>query len=322
MLSGIQPSGKLHLGNYFSMMRRMIDYQAKSDLFAFIASYHAITTVEEGPVLRQGILDAAVDFLALGIDPAKCTFWVQSDVPEVAELAWILSTSITVSQLELAHSFKDKVAQGIVASAGLFTYPVLMAADILLFGAQKVPVGKDQKQHLEITRDIAQRFNHKYGETFVIPEPDILKDTELVPGVDGRKMSKSYKNAIYFFADEKELKKSVMSIVTDSKGVQDSKDPDSSVLYQIYSLFLDQKGREELADKFRTPGTGYGDLKKALLAQILETFTPFRDRRATLLADLDSVQDMLQLGARKARDAAIPFLERARAATGLAYRKK
>ncbi|MCE9599986.1 MAG: tryptophan--tRNA ligase [Spirochaetia bacterium] len=322
VLSGIQPSGRLHLGNYFSMMRRMIDYQAKTDLFAFIASYHATTTVNEGAVLREGILNAAIDFLALGIDPDKCTFWVQSDVPEVTELAWILSTSITVSQLELAHSYKDKVAQGIVASAGLFSYPVLMAADILLFGAQKVPVGKDQKQHLEITRDIAQRFNNKYGEVFVVPEPDILKDTELVPGVDGRKMSKSYNNAIYFFADEKELKKSVMSIVTDSKGVQEAKDPDASVLFQIYSLFLDPAGREELADKFKTPGTGYGDLKKALLAQVLETFAPFRKRRADLLADIDSVMDQLQIGARKARAVAQPYLERAREATGLAYRKK
>jgi len=300
-------------------MRRMIDYQAKEDLFAFIASYHAITTVQEGPVLREGIIQAAVDFLSLGLDPAKCTFWVQSDVPEVAELAWLLSTSITVSQLELAHSYKDKTAQGIPGSAGLFTYPVLMAADILLFGAQKVPVGKDQKQHLEISRDIAQRFNHRYGVVFVVPEPDILRETALVPGVDGRKMSKSYNNAIYFFADEKELKKSVMSIMTDSKGVNDAKDPDASVLYQIYSLFLEEKDRAVLADRFRTPGTGYGDLKKELLARVLETFGPFRAKRAELLAHLDDVRDQLSMGAKKARSVAAPFLEKARSATGLAY---
>lgn len=317
VLSGIQPSGRLHLGNYFSMMSRMITSQASSDLFCFIASYHAMTTVEKGKDLADGIMQAAVDFLAMGMDPEKSTFWVQSDVPEVTELTWLLSTSITVPQLELAHSYKDKVAQGIVASAGLFTYPVLMAADILLFGSNKVPVGKDQKQHLEIARDICQRFNHRYGEVFVMPEPDILEETALVPGIDGRKMSKSYGNAIYFFAEEKELKKSVMSIVTDSMGVNDPKDPETSVLYQIYSLFLDEKGRVALQDRFRTPGTGYGDLKKELLAQILEHFAPFRKRRAELLAKPDDVRDILRMGAGKARQAGAPFLEKARIATGL-----
>ena len=317
VLSGIQPSGRLHLGNYFSMMSRMIASQASSDLFCFIASYHAMTTVEKGADLADGILQAAVDFLAMGMDPEKSTFWVQSDVPEVTELTWILSTSITVSQLELAHSYKDKVAQGIIASAGLFTYPVLMAADILLFGAEKVPVGKDQKQHLEITRDICQRFNNRYGEVFVMPAPDILEETALVPGVDGRKMSKSYGNAIYFFAEEKELKKSVMSIVTDSMGVNDPKDPETSVLYQVYSLFLDEAGRASLQDRFRTPGTGYGDIKKELLARILEHFGPYRKRRAELLAKPDDVRDILRMGAAKARKAGAPFLEKARKATGL-----
>ncbi len=319
VLSGIQPSGRLHLGNYFSMMKRMIDYQANADLFCFIASYHAMTTVADGPTLREGILQAAVDFLALGLDPEKSTFWVQSDVPEVTELTWLLSTSITVSQLELAHSYKDKVAQGIIPSAGLFTYPILMAADILLFGSNRVPVGKDQKQHLEITRDICQRFNSRYGEVFVMPEPDILDETALVPGVDGRKMSKSYNNAIYFFADEKELKKSVMSIVTDSQGVNDPKDPDASVLYQIYSLFLDEAGRAKLADRFRTPGTGYGDLKKELLGCVLDTFAPYRKRREELLGNLDHVRDLMKKGAEKARTAAVPFLEKARAAVGVGY---
>lgn len=319
VLSGIQPSGRLHLGNYFSMMRRMIEYQAASDLFCFVASYHAMTTVEKGSALADGILQAAVDFLAIGMDPQKSTFWVQSDVPEVTELTWILSTSITVSQLELAHSYKDKTAQGIVASAGLFTYPVLMAADILLFGSNRVPVGKDQKQHLEITRDICQKFNNRYGQVFVMPEPDILEETALVPGVDGRKMSKSYGNAIYFFAEEKELKKSVMSIVTDSMGVNDPKDPETSVLYQISSLFLNEAERTALQDRFRTPGTGYGDLKKELLARILEHFAPYRKRRAELLARPDDVRDILQAGAQKARKAALPFLEKAREAVGLKY---
>lgn len=319
VLSGIQPSGRLHLGNYFSMMRRMIESQKNSDLFCFIASYHAMTTVEKGSVLAEGILQAAVDFLAMGMDPEKSTFWVQSDVPEVTELTWLLSTSITVPQLELAHSYKDKVAQGITPSAGLFTYPVLMAADILLFGSNRVPVGKDQKQHLEITRDICGRFNNRYGEVFVMPEADILEETALVPGIDGRKMSKSYGNAIYFFADEKELKKSVMSIVTDSMGVNDPKDPETSVLYQIYSLFLDEKEKALLQDRFRTPGTGYGDLKKELLARILDHFAPYRKRRAELLAKPDDVKDTLAAGAEKARKAGRPYLEKARKAVGMTY---
>ena len=300
------------------MMKRMIDYQANADLFCFIASYHAMTTVQEGPALREGIHQAAVDFLALGLDPDKCTFWVQSDVHEVTELAWLLSTSITVSQLELAHSYKDKIAQGIIPSAGLFTYPVLMAADILLFGSNRVPVGKDQKQHLEITRDICHRFNTRYGEVFVMPEPDILDETALVPGVDGRKMSKSYGNAIYFFADEKELKKAVMSIVTDSQGVHDPKDPDKSVLYQIYSLFLDEPGKAALADRFRTPGTGYGDLKKELLARVLDTFQPYRKRREELLASPEEVSALMRKGAEKARAAAMPIISKAREAVGIA----
>ena len=300
------------------MMKRMIDTQAREELYCFIADYHALTTVQDPERMREGVLGAAMDFLALGMDPEKSVFWIQSDVPEVAELTWLLSTSITVSQLELGHSFKDKTAQGIVPSAGLFFYPVLMAADILLFGSQKVPVGKDQKQHLEMSREIARKFNNTYGETFVVPRPDILEDVAVVPGVDGRKMSKSYDNAIYFFAPEKQLKKRVMSIVTDSTPVEEPKNPEGSSLYDLHCLFLDEAGRKELAERFRTPGVGYGDLKKGLLEAILEHFGPYRERRAELEARPDDVRDMMRVGADKARAVARETLDRARSAVGLA----
>lgn len=318
ILSGIQPSGRPHLGNYFSMMKRMLEYQETSELFCFVASYHAMTTVEKGEDLARNIEGVVLDFLALGMDPNRSTFWVQSDVPEVTELTWILSMQITVPQLELAHSFKDKVAQGIIPSGGLFIYPILMAADILAFRSEKVPVGKDQKQHLEFTRDIARRFNNVYGDILTMPEADISEDVAVVPGLDGRKMSKSYKNTIDFFATEKDLKKAVSSIVTDSKGVDDIKEPEGP-LYDIYSLFLDEDGRKALADRFRTPGTGYGHIKMDLLKAILEHFGEARERRATLEKDPDTVRDMLAAGAKKARAVASPLLDDVRKATGLRY---
>jgi tryptophanyl-tRNA synthetase len=318
ILSGIQPSGRPHLGNYFSMMKRMLEYQETSELFCFVASYHAMTTVEKGEDLARNIEGVVLDFLALGMDPNRSTFWVQSDVPEVTELTWILSMQITVPQLELAHSFKDKVAQGIIPSGGLFIYPILMAADILTFRSEKVPVGKDQKQHLEFTRDIARRFNNVYGDILTMPEADISEDVAVVPGLDGRKMSKSYKNTIDFFATEKDLKKAVSSIVTDSKGVDDVKEPEGP-LYDIYSLFLDEDGRKALADRFRTPGTGYGHIKMDLLKAILEHFGEARERRATLEKDPDTVRDILAAGAKKARAVAAPLLDDVRKATGLRY---
>ena len=318
ILSGIQPSGRPHLGNYFSMMKRMLEYQETSELFCFVASYHAMTTVEKGEDLARNIEDVVLDFLALGMDPNRSTFWVQSDVPEVTELTWILSMQITVPQLELAHSFKDKVAQGIIPSGGLFIYPILMAADILAFRSEKVPVGKDQKQHLEFTRDIARRFNNVYGDILTMPEADISEDVAVVPGLDGRKMSKSYKNTIDFFATEQDLKKAVSSIVTDSKGLHDVKEPEGP-LYDIYSLFLDEEGRKALADRFRTPGTGYGHIKMDLLKAILEHFGEARERRATLEKDPDTVRDILSAGAKKARAIAAPLLEDVRKATGLRY---
>ncbi len=319
VLSGIQPSGQLHLGNYFSMMKRMIEYQESDDLYCFIASYHALTTVKEAKQLSDNILEVAVDFLALGMDPDKSVFWVQSDLPEVNELTWILSTSITVPQLELAHSYKDKVAQGITPSSGLFFYPVLMAADILLFGGERVPVGRDQKQHLELARDMARRFNNMFGETFVIPEPDIQEDVAVVPGVDGRKMSKSYDNAIYFFAPEKQLRKRIMSIVTDSKGVDEPKEPEGTPLFEIFSLFLNEAERESLADRFRTPGTGYGHIKQELFERTMEYFQPYRQRREELLSRPDDVRELLRQGAGKARETATRYLDRARKNCGLIY---
>jgi tryptophanyl-tRNA synthetase len=319
ILSGIQPSGLFHLGNYFAMIKRMIELQEKADLYMFIASYHAITTVTDGKVLSGNIRTAAVDLLALGVDPDKTVFWVQSDVPEVNELAWLLSTSITVPQLELAHSYKDKITAGTIPTAGLFSYPVLMSADILLFGAQKIPVGKDQKQHLEMAREICRKFNHHYGETFVMPEPDIMETAALVPGTDGRKMSKSYNNHIYVFAEGKELKKKVGSIITDSAEVDDPKNPDGAPLFDIYALFLNEDEREDLKKRFRTPGEGYGHIKADLIKKMEEYFDPFRKKREDLLSHPDDVRDILKAGAAKARLTAGKYLELAREKTGLIY---
>jgi len=319
VLSGIQPSGKLHIGNYFSMMKRMVEYQEKADLFCFIASYHAMTTVRNRELLEQNIRDAALDFLALGIDPNRSVFWVQSDVPEVLELAWILSMSITVPQLELAHSYKDKVAQGIIPSVGLFYYPVLMASDILLFGSNRVPVGKDQKQHLEIARDIARRFNNEFGDVFVIPEPDILDETAVIPGIDGRKMSKSYGNTIDIFADPKPMKKTVMSIVTDSAGLDDPKETDGTPLFDLFSLFLNDGEREELRERYKTPGIGYGHIKQDLLKKITDRFEPYREKREALATNPGELHEILAAGAAKARATARPFLAKAREVTGLRY---
>lgn len=319
ILSGIQPSGRPHLGNYFSMMKRMVEYQEQNELFAFIASYHALTTVQNKEELKESIWNTALDFLAVGIDPNKSIFWIQSDVPEVTELCWILSNFITVSQLELGHSYKDKISQGLVPNSGLFFYPVLMAADILLYMTEKVPVGKDQKQHIEFTRDIAERFNRCYGETFVIPEGDIEEDVAVIPGIDGRKMSKSYKNAIYFFADEKELKKQVMSIVTDSKGIDEPKDPDNSILYKIYSLFLNDQEKQELRDRFLTPGIGYGHIKQDLYYKILEYFEKARNKRKELEKQKDFVYGVLEEGAKKARKIAQETITIVREKIGLKY---
>ena len=278
VLSGIQPSGQLHLGNYFGMMSRMIHYQEKNDLFCFIVNYHAMTTIHDGDLLKENTMNAAIDFLSLGMDPDRSTFWIQGDVPQVTELTWILSVVTNVGLMERGTSYKDKLAKGLNANMGLFSYPILMASDILMYGGELVPVGNDQKQHLEMTRDIAIRFNKTFGDILVVPEPDIKKESKLVPGVDGQKMSKSYNNTIPIFGEEKAIRKKVMSIVTDSSGVNDIKNTECA-LFQIYSLFLDDEGTAELKDKFTTPGTGYGVIKKDLFSAMMDHFAPFREKR-------------------------------------------
>ncbi|MCW7471607.1 tryptophan--tRNA ligase [Leptospira kanakyensis] len=317
VLTGLQPSGKLHLGNYFSAIKKILDYQSKEDLFLFIANLHALTTFRSKEELKTFTLECAIDLLALGVDPKKSVFWVQSDVPQVTELTWYLSQSITVSQLQLAHSFKDKVAKGFVPGAGLFTYPVLMASDILLFSAEKVPVGKDQKQHLEFARDIAERFNTQFGQVLSIPEPDIDENTATIPGVDGAKMSKSYQNTIDFFGTEKEIKKKVMSIVSDSRAVEEPKDPETSVIFQIHSLFLTPKEKETQMEKYKRGGVGYGDLKKDLLDSILNHFAPFRVKREELAQNLDYVHAVLKEGKEKAKAVAEAKLEDVRKTLGI-----
>ena len=319
ILSGIQPSGTLHIGNYFGMMRSMIRYQAEHTLFVFIVNYHALTSVTEGPRLATDTLSAAADFLALGLDPDKCFFWVQGDVPEVTELTWILSNVTPMGLLERAHSYKDKIAKGIAPNHGLFAYPVLMAADILLYQAHRVPVGKDQKQHLEMTRDIAIRFNYLYGDTFVVPEAEIDDDLAVIPGIDGQKMSKSYGNTIDIFEDEAELKKKVMSVVTDSRGVQEVKDPDSDNLFALISLFMTEDERAELRGRYLAPGLKYSDVKKDLAKRIWEFFAPYREKRAALVSRPDDIRDILKMGAEKTRAEAVKTLEVVRQKVGLVY---
>jgi len=317
ILSGIQPSGKLHIGNYFGMMKPAIELQEQGDTYLFIANYHALTSVQDAAALRQMTADVALDFLACGIDPEKTAFYRQSDVPEVHELAWLLSTLTPMGLLERCHSYKDKIAKGIAASHGLFAYPVLMAADILAVQSNVVPVGRDQKQHVEVTRDLAIRFNNAFGEVFTIPEPSIRGDVAVVPGVDGQKMSKSYDNTIEIFNEGKPLKKRVMKILTDSKELEDPKDPDTCNVFALYKLFASEAELAELAERYRAGGMGYGHAKKALLEKINELFGPMREKRAELAVDIDYVNDVLCSGAQKASVLARETLQKARQAVGL-----
>lgn len=322
ILSGIQPSGTLHIANYFAMMKPMIEYQRDNELFCFIVNYHAMTSNQEGPRLRQYTIEAALDFLALGLDPEKAHFWVQSDVPEVTELTWILSCHTSLGLLERSHSYKDKVAHGIVPNTGLYTYPVLMAADILLYQAEIVPVGKDQKQHVEITRDIAIRFNNLYGDVFTLPEPRISDDVAVIPGTDGQKMSKSYGNTIDIFEDEKSLKSKVMKIVTDSTPVTDPKDPEKCNLFALYRLFAASDQVEAMRVRYLNGGIGYGEVKKELLGLIIEYFAPFRKKREELSRDKGEIVGILKKGAEKTRQVAAPTLARVKEVTGLSYAVK
>jgi len=319
VLSGIQPSGKLHIGNYFGMMRPMLENMGKSDLFAFIVDLHALTSVHDPDRLARDTFGAAADFLALGLDPDRCTFWVQSDVPEVTELTWVLSTLTPMGLLERCHSYKDKVAKGVGASHGLFSYPVLMAADILLYQAEKVPVGKDQKQHIEVARDIAIKFNNTFGETFTIPEPVISKELATVPGLDGQKMSKSYGNTISIFLDENELKKRVMAITTDATPVDDPKDPDTCNLFNIFKLFAPEDRLQEVHGLYVNGGAMYGKIKLELVDLIWEYFREAREKRARLDDDKDYVRKILAGGAVKAREKATLTLEMVRERVGFKY---
>ncbi|MEI6074675.1 MAG: tryptophan--tRNA ligase [Verrucomicrobiota bacterium] len=318
ILSGIQPSGALHLGNYFGMMRPAIDLQEKGEAFYFIADYHSMTSLFNAEQRRRNSLDVALDFLACGLDPQKSVFFRQSDVPEVTELAWILSTLTPMSLLEKCHSFKDKSAKGLPVNHGLFAYPVLMAADILIYDSNIVPVGQDQKQHVEVTRDIAIKFNEAYGETFVIPEPQIRGETAKVPGLDGEKMSKSYGNTLEIFGDEKPLRKKVMGIKMDSRTPEEPKpDADQNLAIQLLKLVAPAGTGADFEQRLRAGGFGYGDLKKGLFEAYWTYFAGARKKRAELAANLDYVNTVLADGAARARALAQVVLQRARQASGL-----
>ncbi|WP_435020497.1 tryptophan--tRNA ligase [Tundrisphaera sp. TA3] len=317
VLSGIQPSGPLHIGNYLGAIRQYLELQRGNDAYFFVADYHALTSVRDAARLRGYVFDVFADFLALGLDPEVATLFVQSDVPEVAELAWLLTTVTPMGWLEKCVSYKDKVQQGLPAEHGLFAYPVLQAADILLYDADVVPVGQDQKQHLEVTRDIAERFNRTYGEVFTIPKPYILDSVAVIPGIDGRKMSKSYDNTIEIFDDPKTILKKCKKIVTDSTPVEAPKDPDTDALFQLFALFASDADREEVARRYREGGIGYGEVKQRLAADIAARFAEARDRRADLVAHPERVAEIRHAAAAKARATARATLARARAACGL-----
>ena len=317
ILSGIQPSGVLHIGNYFGMMQPAIALQAEGEAFYFIADYHALTSLHNPEALRENSRRVAVDFLACGLNPERAALFLQSDVPRVTELTWILSTVAPMGLLERAHSYKDKIARGMAASAGLFNYPVLMAADILIYDSDTVPVGKDQKQHIEITRDLAVKMNETFGEIFKLPEPRINAATEVVPGIDGQKMSKSYHNNIDIFGDEKEMRRRVMSIVTDSTPVEMPKDPARSTIFQLYSLFASKNEIGGIREQFQKGGTGYGDFKKQLFEKLWNYFAPMRKRRKEILADKSYIDDVLARGAKRANEIADQVMQRVRTAIGL-----
>lgn len=318
ILSGVQPSGTLHIGNYFGAIKKIIESQDDGELFAFIASYHALTSVKEKEFLEKNIFEVAVNFLALGINPEKSTFWLQSDVKEVLELYWILSNHTSMGLLDRAHSYKDKIAKGIKANHGLFSYPVLMAADILLYDSNIVPVGKDQVQHIEIARDIANSFNHTYGkEVLVLPKVKIDEDVATIIGTDGAKMSKSYGNTIDMFESKKKVKKQVMGIVTDSKGLDEPKEWQVCNIYKLCELFMNEDELKILQQRYATAGQGYGDFKLTLFDKVNEYFEPYVQKREYLLSNPNEVKDILANGASKARKIASAKIEEIRATMGL-----
>ncbi len=317
VLSGIQPSGKLHIGNFFGAMRQHLQLQSEHEAYYFIADYHALSSNPDPAVLKQRTLDVAIDYLALGLNPEKTVFWRQSDVPEVLELTWLLSCVTPMGLLQRCVSYKDKVAQGLSPNHGLFSYPVLQAADILSFQAHIVPVGADQKQHIEVTRDIAGRFNTTYREIFTLPADRILESVAVVPGIDGRKMSKSYDNTIGIFEDEKQCRKKIMRIVTDSIPVEEPKVPETCNVFGLLKLVAPQDELKSWEERYRQGGMGYGEVKKRLAELILDYFRPYREKREALAADLDYVRDVLSRGAQRASRVASRTLDKARRATGL-----
>jgi len=316
ILSGAQPSGQLHIGNYFGMIERMVQFQDDSDLFCFVANYHSMTSIHDKAKLEHNTRETFIDLLALGIDPEKSTFWVQSHVPEVTELAWILSNYASVGLMQRSTSYKDKIANGLKPNMGLFSYPILMASDILLFKSEVVPVGKDQKQHLEMTRDIAIKFNNLYGDILAVPEIEIDASNDIVIGIDDQKMSKSYNNTIPIFAENDVIKNQVMNIVTDSAGLNDPKDKDTP-LFKIYSLFLNNESKKELADRYDTPGLKYMDIKKELIDTIINFFESNKSKREQLLKNDDEVNQQMILGQNKARKIAQKTLDEVKSAAGL-----
>ena len=317
VLTGIQPSGILHLGNYFGSIKQMLEYQGKSDLFIFIANYHALTSLKDATALKENTIDAAISFLSLGIDPNKATFWVQSDVKEVLELYWILSSYTPMGLLERAHSYKDKVAKGIIANHGLFSYPVLMAADILLYDSNIIPVGKDQVQHVEITRDIAVKFNNAHGDIFTLPEFKIDENVATVPGIDGAKMSKSYGNTINIFTTQKELKKQTGKIVTDSTPLEEPKEWENCNIYKLCKLFMENEELLELQERYKSGKEGYGHFKATLKDKIWDYFSQAREKREYYLSHKDEVRDILNEGAKKARTIATKKMQIIREKVGI-----
>lgn len=318
ILTGITPSGTLHIGNYFGAMRPAIELQDRGEAYYFIADYHSMTALTDPAARRAFTRGIALDWLACGLDPQKAVFWRQSDIPEVCELTWLIGSVTPMGLLERAHSYKDKTAKGISPNFGLFAYPVLMAADILLFDTNLVPVGRDQKQHLEMTRDIAIKYNETYGETFVVPDPEIRDEVAVVPGLDGQKMSKSYGNTIEIFGDEKALQKKIMGIKMDSRTPAEPKpDADQNLAIQLLKLVAPADVARDTEERLRVGGLGYGDLKKSLFEHYWNYFAPYRTRRAELAANPDYVDGVLRHGAERARATASGVLRRARAACGI-----
>ena len=317
VLSGIQPTGRPHWGNYFGAIQQYIALQNEEQSFYFIANLHALTTIRDGAQLRQNSLDTAMDLLALGLDPDHATLFIQSDVPEISELCWLLMSGTPMGLLQRCVSYKDKIGKGLPVVTGLFTYPVLQAADILAYDSDVVPVGSDQVQHIEVCRDIAQAFNHNFGDVFTLPKPKVLDSSAKVPGTDGEKMSKSYGNFIEIFEDVKPMKKKIMRIETDSRPMEDAKDPETDHLYQLFSLFADEQAKSEMASMYRTGGFGYGDVKKALADVAVSYFAEAREKRAELESDVDKVHQILGDGASRARVKASEVVKRAKEACGV-----